>query len=472
LRKETEVLLVLLLILLLINYVETMVTPALPTIQNDFGVSENLVSWVTTAFTISAAVAAPIMGKFADVHGKKKTLLAILSAYSIAVFIAGISPNIYVLILARLIQGIGFSAFPISVAIITDMFPPQRVATAQGILSATFGIGTAAGLSVGAIIDQDFGWQMAFHIAFVGSIVLLAVAAKVIPESPNRVKESIDYVGMALIALGPGLILVYMSEGPDWGWFSGEEILLLTSGLILTYAFVIWESIAREPMLKLDLFKIRNFAVANVVGVVTGIAMFLLFFGVIYYAQLPWPFGLGKDQISAGMALAPGTLGMLIVGPLVGRLINRVGPKPILITGGMILISGFYLNLVHRSSLIDLTINGFVTTVGMVMMMIPLVNMVAVSLPPEARGVGMGINTLIRQMGASIGPVLASSIMTSYESSFVMPLAGNYVVEILPGDASFNALFSTGILITLVALAFTAFARNYKLRERPVVPAH
>ncbi len=140
------------------------------------------------------------------------------------------------------------------------------------------------------------------------------------------------------------------------------------------------------------------------------------------FAQLPWPFGLGKDQISAGMALAPGTLGMLIVGPLVGRLINRVGPKPILITGGMILISGFYLNLVHRSSLIDLTINGFVTTVGMVMMMIPLVNMVAVSLPPEARGVGMGINTLIRQMGASIGPVLASSIMTSHESSFVMPL--------------------------------------------------
>ena len=120
-----EILLVLLLILLLINYVETMVTPALPTIQNDFGVSENLVSWVTTAFTISAAVAAPIMGKFADVHGKKKTLLAILSAYTIAVFIAGISPNIYVLILARLIQGIGFSAFPISVAIITDMFPPR-----------------------------------------------------------------------------------------------------------------------------------------------------------------------------------------------------------------------------------------------------------------------------------------------------------------------------------------------------------
>jgi len=471
LRRETEVLLVLLLILLLINYVETMVTPALPTIQNDFGVSENLVSWVTTAFTISAAVAAPILGKFADVHGKKRTLLAILSAYSIAVFIAGISPNIYVLILARLIQGVGFSAFPISVAIITDMLPPQRVATAQGILSATFGIGTAAGLSVGAIIDQNLGWQMAFHIAFAGSVVLLAIAAKVIPESPNRVKESIDYVGMALIALGPGLVLVYISEGPKWGWFSGREILLLASGLILIYAFVIWESIAGEPMLKLDLFKIRNFAVANVVGMVTGIAMFLLFFGVIYYAQLPWPFGLGKDQISAGMALAPGTLAMLIVGPLVGRVINRVGPKPILITGGMILILGFYLNLVHRSSLIDLTINGFFTTVGIVMMMIPLVNMVAVSLPPEARGVGMGINTLIRQMGASIGPVLASSIMASYESSLVMPLNGNYVVETLPGEASFNALFSTGILITLVALAFTAFARNYKLKERPVFPA-
>jgi MFS family permease len=198
--------------------------------------------------------------------------------------------------------------------------------------------------------------------------------------------------------------------------------------------------------------------------------MFLLFFGVIYYAQLPWPFGLGKDQISAGMAIAPGTLGMLIVGPLVGRLINRVGPKPILIAGGMILILGFYLNLVHRSSLIDLTINSFFTTIGIVMMMIPLVNMVSVSLPPEARGVGMGVNTQIRQIGASIGPVLASSIMTSYESSSVMPLNGNYLVEILPGEVSFNELFTTGILITLVALAISALAKNYKLEERPVAP--
>jgi EmrB/QacA subfamily drug resistance transporter len=472
LRKETEVLLTLLLILLLINYVETMVAPALPTIQNDFGTNEETISWVTTAFTISAAVSAPIMGKFADVHGKKKTLMAVLLAYALAVFIAGVSPNVYVLILARAVQGIGFAAFPISIAIISDLLPPQRIAQAQGILSATFGIGTAAGLSLGAIIDQNLGWQTAFHIAFVGSLALILVATRVIPETGKRLKEKIDLVGMALVASGSSLILLYISEGTSWGWLSGPEIVILSLGVVLLYAFAMWESIAEEPMIKLELFRIRNFAVANVVGMISGIAMFLLFFGVIYYAQLPWPFGLGKDQISAGMALAPGTLGMLIVGPILGRMLNKVGPKPILISGGFVLGLGFFLNLVHRSSLFDLTVNGFVTTIGIVMMILPIVNMVAVSLPPEARGVGMGVNTLIRQIGASIGPVLASSIMTAFQSSYVTQLGNAYIVEILPGNDSFNALFATGIIITAIAIAFATLTKNYRLEARVQAATH
>ncbi|MGC9106190.1 MAG: MFS transporter [Thermoprotei archaeon] len=469
-KRETKVLLTLLLILLLINYVETMVAPALPTIQNDFSTNEETVSWVTTAFTISAAVSAPIVGKLADVHGKKKTLASVLLVYAFAVFVAGISPNVYTLILARAVQGIGFAAFPISIAIISDLLPPQRIAQAQGILSATFGIGTAAGLSLGAVIDQNLGWQTAFHIAFVGSLVTTMIAMKVVPETGKRVREKVDLIGMTLIASGSSLILLYISEGNSWGWLSGPEILVLSAGALLLYAFVVWESVTEEPMIRLELFKIRNFAVANVVGMVSGIAVFLLFFGVIYYAQLPWPFGLGKDQISAGMALAPGTLGMLIVGPIIGKTLNRAGPKPILISGGAVLGLGFFLNLVHRSSLFDLTVNGFVTTIGIVMMLIPLVNMVAVSLPPEARGVGMGINTLIRQIGASIGPVLASSIMTAFQSSFVNQMGNTYVVETLPGSDSFNALFATGIIVTAIAVAFATLAKNYRL-EAGVQPA-
>ncbi len=471
-RKENEVLLALLLVLLLINFVETMVTPAIPTIQSDFGTSEEVVSWVVSAFTISAAVGSPILGKVADIYGKKKTLVLVLVFYAIAVFIAGLAPNVYVLILARAIQGLGFAAFPISVAIITEMLPRERVAQAQGILSATFGIGTALGLSLGAILDQDLGWQMAFHVAFFGSIILIAVVSKVVPESKIKVKESLDLIGMALLASGSTLLLVYISEGNSWGWLSPNELLLLIAGSILLYSFVIWERIAREPMMKLELFKIRNFAVANIVGLITGVAMFLLFFGVIYYAQLPWPFGLGLDQISAGMSLAPGTLAMLFVGPLVGRALNRTGPKPILFVGGTFLIIGFFLNITNRATIFDITLNGIVVTTGMVLMMIPIVNMVAVSLPPEARGVGLGMNTLIRQMGSSIGPVLATSLMNAYESAFVMPLGSTYVVEVLPGSASFNAVFTAGILATLLALGFAAFTQNYKLEARPQVAAH
>jgi len=123
-------------------------------------------------------------------------LLAMLS-YMIAVGIAGFSPNVYFLIASRAIQGLGMAMFPIGLAIITDIFPPSKVAFAQGILSSTFGIGTALGLILGSYIDQILGWQFAFHIAFVLSLILIVLSARVLGRGEVRRKEVIDYFGIA-----------------------------------------------------------------------------------------------------------------------------------------------------------------------------------------------------------------------------------------------------------------------------------
>ncbi|MEM4131119.1 MAG: MFS transporter, partial [Metallosphaera sp.] len=191
-RAGRDVLLLLVWGDLLINYVETMVVPAIPTIQNDFSISSTLASWITSAFIIVGAVVSPIFGKLADMFGRKKIYLISLAGYLVAVGIAGFSPTIYTLIGARAVQGIGYGIFPVGLAIITDVLSPEDVATAQGLLSGSVGIGTALGLIVGSYIDQNFGWQYAFHTAFVLSLIFFIVILLKLNDTGVRAARSVD----------------------------------------------------------------------------------------------------------------------------------------------------------------------------------------------------------------------------------------------------------------------------------------
>ncbi|MEM3777309.1 MAG: MFS transporter, partial [Metallosphaera sp.] len=451
---------------LLVNYVETMVVPAVPKIQQDFSTTETLVAWVTSAFTIVGAVVSPIFGKLGDIYGKRRMFLLSMGFYTVAVVMAGFSPNIYFLIAARALQGLGFAVFPLSLAIITDVLPPEMIATAQGIISGTMGIGTALGLVVGAFIDQDLGWQYAFHIAFVISLLLFFLAVKMVPHTGVRKKATIDYVGFSTLTAGVTLILIYLTQESSWGWFSLQSLSLLIPGIAFLGAFGWYEPRAKSPVIELRLLKIRNVLAANIAGLVSGIMILALFYGIIYYTQLPHPFGLDLDVISAGLTLAPSTLVMFIIGPLLGRLINKIGPKPILAIGSLVMMLGFYMLIVNRSTPSDVTIDSMVGMVGLLCLMIPIVNMISVSLPQEDRGVGIGMNTLIRNIGSAVGPVITTSIMSSYQGAFVLPFDGTYMVEILPSSTAFDLIFTVGIAMAVLNLVIAMTVRNYRFQAR------
>jgi MFS family permease len=237
-RQATRVLLVLTGVALLVNYVETMVIPGVPTIQRYFSTTSTIASWITSAYLIVGSAASPLFGKFGDIYGKKRMFLASLVFYMAGVAIAGFSPSIYVLLFARALQGVGFAIIPLGLAIITDVFPKERVATAQGIISATFAIGAALGLIIGSYVVKDLGWQYAFHTALIISIVLFAISARVLKKDLVRsVSRSIDYVGAVILISGVTLILLYLTEGPSLGWLSNLELGLLIPGVILTIFF-------------------------------------------------------------------------------------------------------------------------------------------------------------------------------------------------------------------------------------------
>lgn len=459
-------LLVLSLMLTLINYVETMVIPALPKIEDQFSTTATTVAWVTSAYLIVGAVASPIFGKLGDRYGKKKIYLISIVFYSIAVLLAGFSPNIYFLIGARAIQGLGYATFPLAIAIITDLFPKERVAWAQGILSATLALGPALGLLIGSYIVQDLGWPYAFHTAFILSIILLLISVKYIPEIPEKTKEKIDYIGATLLMVGVVAFLVYLSNGPSNGWTTLTQLTLLAISAISLALFIPFERKAIEPLMKLDLFKVRNIMVANIAGLISGAAMFLMYIGLTYYAQLPQPYGLGLSIISTGLLMAPVALTIMIVGPIVGRLINNIGPKPLLIMGSIISMIGFLMLDTFRSTEIQVLFGALVASIGVVSIVIPLVNMVAVALPEEQRGIGIGMNTLIRTIGSSIGPVIATVYMDSYTAWIIYVFNNQYLpLASVPSSTAFNYIYITAIGLMLVNLIISLATRNYVIKR-------
>ena len=466
-RYATKVLLALVGSALLVNYVETMVIPGIPTIQKVFASTPTISSWITSAYLIVGAAVSPLFGKLGDSYGKKKMFLISLIFYMGGVGIAGFSPSIYFLLFARALQGVGFAIIPLSLAIISETFPREKIATAQGVISGTFAIGAAAGLIIGSYVVEDLGWQYAFHTALVLSLVLFAVVMKVLrKDAPGR-KQKMDYIGAAILTAGVTLVLVYITEGPSIGWLSLEAFVLLVPGLALTLYFFFFERNRPDPMIQLALLRIRNVLVANLVGLFSAIVMFLVFFAVVYYLELPPTFGLGLNVIAAGLSMAPSTVGMIVTGPSVGKLMARFGPKPALLLGSGLQIAGLSLFILNRATRTDVAVDLLVSLAGIVAIIVPIVNMIAISVPRENIAVGMGMNTLLRNLGGAIGPVVATSVMSSYTKPFVQTIAGHSVtVGNLPSSWAFNLIFLIGIALTFLIIGLSLATKNYTFRKK------
>lgn len=450
---------------LLLNYVETMIIPGIPIIKNDFSTTESLTAWIISSFLVVGSAVSPLFGKLGDSYGKKRMFLIALVFYTAGVGIAGFSNSIYFLIAARAVQGIGFAIVPLALAIIAETFPKERIATAQGVVSATFAIGAALGLIIGSYVVQDLGWQWAFHSAFLLSIVLFAVVAKFLPSGHPGTRLKVDYETVLLLMAGVSLILLYLTEGPYIGWTDIYNVGALVAGGILTVAFFVAESTKTNPLIPLHLLRIRNVLVANLTGILSGWGMFMLFIGVIYYTEAPVPpapTGLGLDVISAGLTIAPATVVMLAGGPGLGRLVASRGPKPAMILGGLVAIAGFSLFVFNRATSTDVMIDTAVSLIGAVGIIIPIVNMVSIALPPETVATGLGLNTMLRNIGGAIGPVIATTIMTTYAVS--VPTPGG--VLSFPTAAAFDYVFYAGIACMVAVVIISLAGKNYVFRKQ------
>ncbi|MGZ4937634.1 MAG: MFS transporter, partial [Halobacteriota archaeon] len=239
-RNEMSFILVILsLIAVMIMFTESMLIPALPTIQAEFNSTATWTSWILSIYLVVGAVSTPIFGKLGDAYGKKKLLVICMSLYTAGVVANGFAWNIQSLLAFRALQGLGMGMFPLAYALIRDEFPAEKVAMATGIISAMFGVGTAIGLVVGAWISDNYGWRMTYHAVVPLAIGVTLLAAYKLHESPIRNPSKIDLIGAGTFSVAILAFLVAMTEGDRWGWTSTNTLGLIAVSFIFSVLFVL-----------------------------------------------------------------------------------------------------------------------------------------------------------------------------------------------------------------------------------------
>jgi MFS family permease len=475
-------------IALMVQYVETMVLPAIPTFIRFFQLTSNGVptaTWVLTAYLLVGTVATPIFSKLGDIVGKKRMLILTMAIYAIAVSVAGFTPNIasllgwsrpnaiYLFIAVRGVQGIGIAMFPLAFAIISEQFPPNRIGTAQGIVSAMFAAGASAGLVGGAWITDTFGWQATYHSIIPFAFLILLLAILLLP--PTRVRHAVplDVGGAATLGVALGGFLVALSEGPTWGWTRWSSVSVaglplgvpdfLILGVVGLVAFFVWEPFAASPIVDFARLKARNVWISNVVGATTSAGMFIIFVSVVYIIQAPTTaYGLGQSIFVSGLLFVPSTLSMLFLGPVIGRSLARVGPRPLMIFGGVLVMAGGLLLYAFNRTETQFLLAPIAALVGMVMTFIAVINVVVLASRPQEVTIQTGMNQTFRNIGMAIGPALAATILTSFSFAWAVPGTFGRVTIPYPTLTGYEYAFLTTAALGAVGAVLSIFLRNYR----------
>ena len=406
----------------------SVVNVSLPHLQGSLNAGVDEVTWVLTSYLVSNAIIIPISGWLSSVFGRKRYLIFSIVLFSTSSVLCGSAPTLAILIVARILQGIGGGGLqPISQAILLESFPTRE----HGMAMAVFGMGIVlapiAGPVVGGWITDNWTWRWVFYINVPAGILAVMMAMAFIQDPPYVRKKGIrvDYLGLAFLIVGLGCLQMLLDKGERADWFSSDFILTLgiMSAVALT-SLVFVELRSKDPVINLRVFRDRTFTVGNLI-MFTG---FLTFFAAIVMLPLYLQKLMGYTAVWAGLVLGPGGLATLLVMPLAGNLMKK-GIKPQMLLALGILISAYSLFLMSRFNL-EADFNAVVwprvvQAVGMALFFVPLAAATYVNIRNEDMGNATGIFNLLRNLGGSIGVAFATTILSQRSQFHQTSLVGH-----------------------------------------------
>ncbi len=394
---------------------QSLVVPALPTLQHELDTTPTGVTWVFTAYLLSASVATPIAGRLGDMFGKKRTLLVVMAGLAGGSLIAALASTLPVLILARTIQGLGGAMFPLAFGIIRDEFPRERVAGGIALISGLLGIGGGLGIVLAGPILDNLGYHWLFWIPCVAIVATAVATMFVIPESPIRAPGSVDWLGAALLSLLLVCLLLAISEAPQWGWTSVRTIGLLAVAAVAGAAWVVVEALTTNALVDMQMMRLRPVWSTNLAAFLIGFGLFSAFVLIPQFVQTPPSngYGFGSSVTQSGLFLVPSTLMMLFAAPLSGRLSRRYGSKVPLVIGSATTMLAFVFLAVAHSSHWQLYAASFLLGIGVGFAFASLANLIVEAVRPDQTGVATGMNAVMRTIGGAIGGQVAASLLAA-----------------------------------------------------------
>jgi EmrB/QacA subfamily drug resistance transporter len=436
---------------------QTVVSPALPEIQREFGTDPASVAWILTGYLLAASVATPIVGKLGDLFGLSKVLTIVLLIFAAGSVVCALAPTLGVLVAGRVIQGVGGGIFPLAFGIIRQAFPPERVPTAIGGISATFGIGGGVGLVIAGPIVQSLDASWLFWLGLMALPGAYAIW-RYVPRVETRPDARVDWLGAALLSVALAAFLYGLSKANAWGWTSPRVLALVFGGLGVG-AFWVWvETKVDQPLVDMRVLRRRAVLMTNITGVLIGFSMFASFLLVPQLAQTPerFGYGFGATVTGAGLLMLPSTLVMLFAGPWAGRLATRYGSRTPLVIGTAIgAVAFFFYALAHETEW-EIAIGGALLGIGIGFSFASMANLVVESVPSDEVGVATGINTIMRTLGGALGAQLVASLLTG------KTIAGTPI----PAEAAYTDAFIVAAVAAVLAM-LCALTIPQKRRPRP-----
>ncbi len=394
----------------------TIVNVGLPKIMASFGVGIDKIEWVLTAYMLALAVMLPTSGWMADRFGYKRVYFFGLFLFTLGSFLCGYSSSEDMLIISRVIQGLGAGALmPVGMAIITREFPPHQRTLALGFWSIASAASVSFGPLIGGYLVDNFSWPLIFDVNVPIGVAGMLATAIIQKEYRSQRKRSFDPVGFISVSIFLPVLLYALTEGNaannSGGWNSPVILVCFGIAAISLAVFLVTELTIKDPLIDLSLFKGYNFAVSNLVIFIFGIGMFGSTFLLPLYLQN----SLGYTAIQAGSVFLPVGIIQGIVAPATGIFSGKINPKIPIIVGALMLAFSFYLNSMlsymteHSFIMVTLYLRG----ISMGLMFSPLTALATIGISNEKMGQASGLINVLRQVGGSFGVALLSTLLTT-----------------------------------------------------------
>jgi MFS transporter, DHA2 family, multidrug resistance protein len=480
----------------------TIANISLPYIQGSLAANQDEVEWVLTSYLVAAAIMTPPTGYLTRRFGLKRLFMVSIVGFTVGSMLCGMATSIGEIVVFRMIQGaFGAALVPLSQAVLMNTYPPERQGTAMAYWGMAIMIGPILGPIIGGYLTFNYTWRWDFFINVpIGIVTLLGIIAFF--TETERTAAKLDWFGFGTLSLAIAALQILLDRGEELDWFGSQEILLLAviSGSAF-WLFLVNNLTGRAPFVPRYLFHDRNFVAGTIFSFILGIT----FFAPLAILPLFLQDLLGYPVLTAGFALAPRGVGMLVVMVIVGRMVGRVDTRVLLAIGiGLAAYSMFAKDGWNQNvSEWTVGINGLIQGAGMGFIFVPLSVITLATLAPAQRAEGAGFYTLSRNLGSSIGTSIVSALLTTNTQINHADIA-DYVTRVnrlfanstiahfwspytAAGRAALNATvtsqaqiiayiddFKLLLILTLLALPLVFFFRKPPpgAGSEPSVPAH